>query len=123
MKALWARAGLPPPPKTLCHVGVLGWHCHNTALNPWHPESILPEALTPPMPAGASCVVCPRGWQGKKGSVGQLLRELPGRVRRGELPPGVWDGDKLLAAAAAAAAAAGGERGGSGAAAKSAAGR
>jgi hypothetical protein len=118
VRAAWRRAGLPPPPPVLCHVGVLGWHCHNTTLNPWNPASLVPKDKLPPMPADASCVICPRGWSGARGSLVELMLDLPMYVRsRGQkLPPGMWDGEKLLAAEVArleAAAAGGG--GGSGA--------
>jgi hypothetical protein len=113
VKGMWRRAGLPPPPPVLCHVGMLGWHCHNTTLNPWNPKSLLPKGALPPMPGNATCVICPHGWTGRRGSLVELMLDLPIYVRsRGaKLPPGMWDGEKLLAAEAeklAAAAAAGG---------------
>jgi hypothetical protein len=108
IRALWHIAGLPPPPPILCHVGLVGWHCHNTSINPWHPESILPRAATPPMPANASCIVCPKGWAGPRGSMLTLTRQLPGYLRSkgAALPQGMYDGTKLAAAAAAASSAA-----------------
>jgi hypothetical protein len=111
VKGIWKLAGLPDPPKLLCHVGVLGWHCHNTTLHPWDPKSLVPQDSTPPMPATASCVVCPKGWKGPKGSMLELALDLPAWAKsKGEkLPSGMWDGTKLqqLAASAVAVASSG----------------
>ncbi|GBF91569.1 hypothetical protein Rsub_04309 [Raphidocelis subcapitata] len=106
VRGIWKAAGLPPPPPVLCHVGLLGWHCHNTTLNPWNPKSIIPKGSAPPMPANATCVICPSGWKGPRGSLFELLLDLPAYAKSegGKLPPGMWDGAKLMAEAEAEAA-------------------
>ena len=103
VRRAWRAAGLPPPPAVLCHVGLLGWHCHNTTMNPWNPKSLLPKAATPPMPENATCVICPRGWKGGRGNLAAMLFDLPTYVKaKGRaLPPGMWDGERLMAEARA----------------------
>jgi hypothetical protein len=80
--ALWKLVGLPQLPESFCHVGLKGWHCHNTTHHPWSPDSILPPAKTPAMPANASCIVCPEGWTGKRAELVGALLDLPAAMEQ-----------------------------------------
>lgn len=77
IKRIWRVLKLPDLPPTFCHVGLLGWHCHNTTLHPWDPKSLIPKDQMPPMPANASCVICPAGWHGSRRNIVDVLLDIP----------------------------------------------
>lgn len=97
IKGIWKALQLPPLPPTFCHVGLLGWHCHNTTKQPWDPSSLIPKDQLPPMPANASCVICPNGWKGTKRNLIDVLVDLPYVQHSSQLPQGFYDMVKLKA--------------------------
>ncbi|KAF8070988.1 hypothetical protein HT031_001069 [Scenedesmus sp. PABB004] len=115
IQGMWKALRLPALPPTFCHVGLVGWHCHNTTMHPWNPASIFPKNETPPMPADASCVICPAGWSGARRTAFDLLLDLPVAQRTGKLPAGFWNMQQLVDATNSAAAAAAAEQAGDGA--------
>jgi hypothetical protein len=91
VKGIWQALKLPPLPPTFCHVGLLGWHCHNTTKQPWDPSSLIPKDQLPPMPANASCVICPPGWHGARRNLIDVLIDLPFVQGKSQLPTGFYD--------------------------------
>jgi hypothetical protein len=116
IRGVWKALDLPELPETFCHVGLLGWHCHNTTggLQPWNPASLIPKEQLPPMPANASCIICPQGWHGQTKNLIEVLIDVPIVRKTGKLPAGSYYDMKELQAAAktAAAAAAAAEKAG-----------
>lgn len=107
-QAIWKALHLPKLPATFCHVGLLGWHCHNGSMQPWNPQSLIPKDQMPPMPANASCVICPQGWKGVRKSVMDVLLDFPIVQATGRLPAGsYYDMQELRAAAQVVSAASG----------------
>jgi hypothetical protein len=107
-QAIWKTLHLPKLPATFCHVGLLGWHCHNGSMLPWNPQSLIPKDQMPPMPANVSCVICPQGWKGVRKSVLDVLLDFPIVQATGRLPAGsYYDMQELKAAAKVVAAASG----------------
>ena len=100
IRGVWKKLKLPQLPPTFCHVGLLGWHCHNTTKQPWDPSSLIPKDQIPPMPANASCVICPHGWHGAKRNLIDVLIDLPFVQGSSKLPPGFYDMVVLQADAA-----------------------
>ncbi|KAF6265759.1 hypothetical protein COO60DRAFT_760951 [Scenedesmus sp. NREL 46B-D3] len=49
IRRVWNVLNLPELPETFCHVGLLGWHCHNTTggMQPWNPASLIPRRTHP----------------------------------------------------------------------------
>lgn len=91
IRGIWKALKLPPLPPTFCHVGLLGWHCHNTTKQPWDPSSLIPKDQIPPMPANASCVICPPGWHGARRNLIDVLIDLPFVQGSSQLPTGFYD--------------------------------
>lgn len=91
VKGIWQALKLPQLPPTFCHVGLLGWHCHNTTKQPWDPSSLIPKDQLPPMPANASCVICPPGWHGTRRNLIDVLIDLPFVQGKSQLPKGFYD--------------------------------
>lgn len=91
IKGIWKALKLPPLPPTFCHVGLLGWHCHDTTKQPWDPSSLIPKDQIPPMPANASCIICPSGWHGPRRKLIDVLIDLPFVQGSSQLPPGFYD--------------------------------
>jgi hypothetical protein len=108
IRGVWKALNLPQLPETFCHVGLLGWHCHNTTggLQPWNPASLIPKEQTPPMPANASCIICPQGWHGQTKNLIEVLIDVPIVQKTGKLPAGSFYDMKQLQAVAQQAAAA-----------------
>lgn len=100
IKGIWKALKLPPLPPTFCHVGLLGWHCHDTTKQPWDPSSLIPKDQIPPMPANASCIICPSGWHGHRRKLIDVLIDLPFVQGSSQLPPGFYDFVVLKAEAA-----------------------
>lgn len=100
IKGIWKALKLPQLPPTFCHVGLLGWHCHNTTKQPWDPSSLIPKDQIPPMPANASCIICPHGWKGQRRHLIDVLIDLPIVQGKSQLPPGFYDMVVLKAEAA-----------------------
>lgn len=91
IRAIWRALKLPELPPTFCHVGLLGWHCHNTTLQPWDPRSLIPKEQLPPMPANASCIICPNGWSGSRRNLMDVLLDIPLVQASHRLPQGFYD--------------------------------
>jgi hypothetical protein len=97
IKRIWRVLKLPELPPTFCHVGLLGWHCHNTTLQPWDPRSLISKDKIPPMPANTSCIICPNGWHGSRRNLVDVLIDLPfvqaasGQQQHNNLPTGFYD--------------------------------
>lgn len=92
IQGVWKALKLPALPPTFCHVGLLGWHCHNTTMHPWDPHSLIPKEQMPSMPANASCVICPLGWKGPQRHLIDVLLDMPFVQAGGQkLPPGFYD--------------------------------
>lgn len=91
VRALWRLAGLPQLPETFCHIGLIGWHCHTNTAEPWDRASLVPSEKVPPMPANATCIVCPPGWNGSRASLLDVLVDLPAVRSGSKLPSGFYD--------------------------------
>jgi hypothetical protein len=70
---------------------MLGWHCHNTTKHPWDPSSLIPKDQVPPMPANATCIICPQGWKGPRRHIIDVLIDIPFVQGSSQLPPGFYD--------------------------------
>lgn len=100
IRGVWKALKLPPLPPTFCHVGLLGWHCHDTTKQPWDPKSLIPKDQIPPMPANATCIICPQGWKGERRHLIDVLIDIPFVQGSSQLPPGFYDMVVLKADAA-----------------------
>ena len=103
IRGIWTALKLPQLPETFCHIGVLGWHCHNTTLHPWDPKSLIPKENLPPMPKNATCIICPDHWEGQRGQLISLLLDLPTAILKRKsasipLPQGMYNMTQLVEA-------------------------
>lgn len=99
VRGMWQKLGLPQLPQQFCHIGLLGWHCHNTTKQPWDPESLVPADKTPKMPSNATCIICPGNWTGARGNLMEMLLDLPsywlGKKQASSLPQGMYNMTQL----------------------------